>query len=126
MKTNLKKWAVDLVAVFALAASILSPLTAHADPCRGTISGSYRLPANSTHTFTECFRTGEWTQVVVSGDGTTDLDLYVYDGWGNLIASDTDGSDDCLVDLTVFQGGYFRVEVRNLGRIYNDYSIVMR
>jgi hypothetical protein len=95
---------------------------------RGTAGGSkygcYRARASSTDVFTITFRAGEVAQIGVSGDGDSDLDLYIYDERGNLIASDTDAGDDCFVRWTPRWTGPFQVRVRNLGRVYNDYCLV--
>jgi len=61
--------------------------------------------------------------IVISGDGDTDLDLFVYDANGNLIGSDTDRSDDCVVRFQPYWTGTFRIEVRNLGSVYNRCEI---
>ena len=57
-------------------------------------------------------------------DGDTDLDLYVYDENGILIASDTDSTETCVVRFWPKWTGAFRIEVRNLGTVYNRYEIV--
>ena len=61
--------------------------------------------------------------VIVVGDGDTDLDLYVYDENGNLIDSDTDELDTCVCTWTPKWGGYFTIKVKNLGSVYNEYTI---
>jgi hypothetical protein len=77
----------------------------------------------ATDVFHVTFRGGETAIVGVSGDGDTDLDLYIYDEDGHLVASDTDLSDDCLATWTPVWTGVFRIEVRNLGSNYNRYVI---
>ncbi|MEO6525472.1 MAG: hypothetical protein ABIP93_02495 [Gemmatimonadaceae bacterium] len=57
----------------------------------------------------------------VRGDGDTDLDCFVYDSDGDLVDSDTDESDVCLLD-TPGIGGHTLV-IRNLGRVYNRYVV---
>lgn len=68
-------------------------------------------------------RGGETTTIYVSGDGDTDLDLYVYDANGNLICKDDDGSDECLVRFVAYRTHTFTVRVRNRGRVYNCYTL---
>lgn len=69
------------------------------------------------------FTGSELARVVVYGDGDTDLDLYIYDESGNLIAKDDDRSDRCIVQWTPKWTGKFRVNVANRGNVANQYAI---
>ncbi len=69
------------------------------------------------------FRGGELAIVTVIGDGDTDLDLYVYDNNGNLIARDVDYTDDCVATFTPRWTGTFYVKIVNRGLVYNNYVI---
>lgn len=80
--------------------------------------------ARRTDVYYHTFSRGAAAGVVVSGDGDTDLDCFVYDESGNLIDSDTDGTDDCILSWTPRWTGRFRIEVKNLGRISNQYVMV--
>ena len=66
----------------------------------------------------------EIAEILVSGDGDTDLDLYVYDENGNLITSDTDYTDDCYVRFCPKWTGPFRIKIVNRGGVYNNYIIL--
>ena len=94
---------------------------------RGAVGGPVRrvsaVSAGCTDTWTCRFRGGEVAYVVVSGDGDTDLDLYVYDENGNFITSDTDYSDDCVVSFTPRWTGLFYIKIKNRGRVYNRYVV---
>ena len=94
---------------------------------RGSINGPTRhfdrVLAYSTDTYPVSFRGGEDAYVVVSGDGDSDLDLYVYDQNGNLITFDRDGTDDCVVSFVPNWTGPFFIQVKNLGGVYNNYVI---
>jgi hypothetical protein len=114
---GLKKLITAAVALACFAA----PLTA--SPVGGAKHDVHRVNARSTDVFRVNFRGGESAAVIISGDGDTDLDLYVYDENGNLIGSDTDSSDDCVVRFAPKWTGMFRIEVRNLGSVYNQYQI---
>jgi hypothetical protein len=83
----------------------------------------HTVNGNSTDIFRVTFYGGEDAVVAINGDHDTDLDLYVYDENGNLIGSDTDGTDTCVVRFHPKWTGTFRIEVRNLGRVYNKYEI---
>jgi hypothetical protein len=61
--------------------------------------------------------------VAVVGDGSTDLDLYVYDEFNNLIRSDLGPTDRCLVNWVPKWTGSFTVKVMNRGAIPNKYAI---
>ena len=89
----------------------------------GPKRGVYRVPARGTDTFTVKFFSNERATIVVSGDGDTDLDLYVYDDNGNLIAKDDDYSDDCVVNWVPRWTGQFTIKVVNRGNVYNEYII---
>jgi hypothetical protein len=64
------------------------------------------------------------TTIAVVGDGSTNLDLFVYDQFGNLIAADTNAGDDCTVEFTPRWTGPFSVVVRNHGDTANNYLLV--
>lgn len=66
----------------------------------------------------------ELAEILVSGDGDTDLDLYVYDENGNYITSDADYTDDCYVRFYPAWTGQFRLKIVNRGGIYNNYVIL--
>lgn len=81
------------------------------------------VSANGTNTYSIRFIGGQLTIVIVCGDGDTDLDLFVYDNKGSLVASDTDDGDDCIVTFTPKYSGEYTIIVKNLGRISNRYCI---
>ena len=67
------------------------------------------------------FRGGEPAVVYVSGDGDSDLDVFVYDASGQLVASAVGPRDECVVRWTPVRQAAFRIEVRNVGRAPNWY-----
>jgi len=85
--------------------------------------GEYKVWGNSYNTFTVKFWANERATVVVTGDGDTDLDLYVYDENGNLIAKDEDYSDDCVVNFMPRWTGLYIIKIVNRGNVYNRYAI---
>ena len=95
---------------------------------RGAVNGPSRhydtLGGNRVHTYQISFIADYLAEIAVSGDGDTDLDLYVYDSNGNLIASDTSYSDDCYVSWVPRWTGRFIVKVVNRGPLYNRYVIL--
>jgi len=79
--------------------------------------------AGHTDTYTVTLPAGETTRIQVRGDGDTDLDLFVYDENGNLIASDTDYTDNCIVNVTPRWTGVFYIRIVNRGSVYNQYVL---
>ncbi|MBR5068138.1 MAG: PPC domain-containing protein [Bacteroidales bacterium] len=79
--------------------------------------------AHDTDVYTVTFRGGELAIVAVIGDGDTDLDLYIYDSNGNLVASDSDYTDDCVCTWTPRWTGSFKIKIRNRGSISNCYLL---
>ncbi|WP_134952500.1 hypothetical protein [Sinorhizobium meliloti] len=68
-------------------------------------------------------RGGELVEIAISGDGDTDLDLFVYDENGNLICSETGPTDDEFCSFVPEWTGEFRMIVVNLGDIHNVYQL---
>jgi hypothetical protein len=79
--------------------------------------------ARSTDVYHVSFRAGEMAVVTVIGDGDTDLDLYVYDAFGNLVGSDEDLTDTCVVSFLPPRTGVYTIRVVNRGNVYNNYTI---
>lgn len=69
------------------------------------------------------FWAGELAEIIVVGDGDNDLDLYVYDQNGNLIASDADYTDQCVCRWVPAWTGTFTIRIVNRGAIYSNYAI---
>ncbi len=89
----------------------------------GTTRSSNRIAAMGTDTYTFRFSKEEPVSLIVNGDGDTDLDVYVYDSNGNLILSDEDYTDDCLMQWTPKANEAYRIVIKNRGRVYNNYTI---
>ena len=69
------------------------------------------------------FKANERAGVVVSGDGDSDLDLFVYDENGGEICRDDDRTDDIVCVWTPKWTGTFTIKVKNLG-MPNQYTLV--
>ena len=95
---------------------------------RGRVGGPGRqvswVAGSSTDTYIIRFRANEYAEIYVSGDGDTDLDLYVYDSNGNLIVGDDDYTDECYVRWVPKWTGAYTVKLVNRGPVYNDYILV--
>lgn len=94
---------------------------------RGNVNGpaiEYSAVYGKSHVdYTASFVKGRLAEVLVSGDGDTDLDLYVYDSSGNLIASDADYTDDCYVSWVPRWTGRYTIRIVNRGPVYNSFVI---
>ena len=115
-KFTAKTRALTAVGAFALLLGSVSPVfAAFFLPGDG-------VPARETHVWTVTVPAGE-TRVIVDGNGRTDLDCFVYDRFGNLLGSDTDYTDYCIVDISLRRSGPIEVWIENLGDVSNRYTI---
>jgi hypothetical protein len=78
------------------------------------------IDARSTRWFTASFRGGEYARIDVVGDGDTDLDCWLYDENGNLIDSDTDLTDWCILEFLPSWTGSFTLKITNFGYVWNQ------
>jgi hypothetical protein len=101
--------------------------TIEAEKPRGATRGAIRhrdqVRGRTIDTYTVEFRGGEVARVGLEGDHSSDLDLYVYDQNGNLIVSDTDDTDLCLVQWTPRWTGPFQIKIVNNGQVSNVYDL---
>jgi hypothetical protein len=69
------------------------------------------------------FVAGQRAEVIISGNGASDLDLYIYDSNGNLISYDEGYSDDAFASWVPRWTGQFTIEVRNCGPRANRFVL---
>lgn len=84
---------------------------------------SRRVEANGTNRHTMQVSNGQRVTVRLDGDGDTDLDIFVFDPSGTEVARDISIDDDESASFTAQRAGTYRVEVRNLGNVWNRYEI---
>jgi len=89
----------------------------------GPRANTTRVNARATDVYTISFRCGETARIVVDGDGDTDLDVYVYDEFGNLITKDDNKHRLLRGQLHPPFTGPFTVRVVNRGVVYNQYRL---
>lgn len=122
-----KKYAGKDKAVLTLIKKTEKEIQSAEGQTRGVVGGAKsmedRVMAHSTNAYKERFWGGEPAEVLVFGDGDTDLDLYIYDENNNLITSDTDYTDICICRWNPIWTGYFIIKVVNRGSVYNEYVI---
>jgi hypothetical protein len=90
----------------------------------GSVSRSYRVDGYSSRTLYGTFRGGELTELAILGDGDTDLDVYIYNADGYLVASDTDDSDKCYLTWRPQYTSSYRIVIKNRGRFYNNFVLM--
>lgn len=82
------------------------------------------IAPNKTHVWEVPLSGGEHSFVHLSGDGSSDLDLYLYDLEDNEIDKDTSAGDQC--GLTVFEKlSTIVVKIVNRGSVPNNYSLTV-
>ena len=115
MKTFIKH-SIQAILIAAIAIGSMTPADARAYRVD-------RVEANDTDTWTFTLHGGCKSRIIVNGDGDTDLDAWLYDENGNLIDSDTDGTDTCVLDCTPKWTGQFKLLIRNHGNVWNQYEL---
>ena len=83
-----------------------------------------RVRANGTDSYVISFRGARTAEVAVLGDGDTDLDLFIYDEYDNLVCRDTDTTDQTYCSWSPAWTGSFRIKIENLGNVFNRYELL--
>lgn len=119
MKNHMIKRTVVTLSLFALfVCSAVAPSMAMSMGARSGVIAPF-----DTKIYTSTFYAGDRVEIGVSGDGNTDLDLYVYDNQGRLVAKDDDRTDECRVHLVIYRTSQWTIKVVNRGRYYNAFDI---
>ena len=112
---------IPALALALVAFASVAPPPAHAGATYSSGVYTATVLGHDTNEYSFTFDGGAFASVSISGDGSTDLDLYVYDEDGNLIASNTNSIDDASVSWVPIWTGQFTIHVVNRGRVYNDF-----
>ena len=107
----------------ANAASMANGKAVKAGESTNSTARLFTVSANTTRYHTYNLSKGECAQIVLDGDGDTDLDLYVYDSAGRLIESSTGYSDYEVLNITAYSNTTMTVKVVNRGSLYNQYDL---
>jgi hypothetical protein len=102
------------------ATMLFSVLTA---VCCVSANAAYRegsVQANSSRYYTYTASPGETFVVRISGDGDTDVDLYVRDAAGRTVCSGTRAIDEERCSVHSPYGGVYRIQLKNLGDVFNE------
>jgi hypothetical protein len=113
----------NFIAVLFLLSLVLIPSVADAGHTNGPQSHYDSVDPHSIDTYKLFFEGEEDAFINVSGDGSTDLDCYVYDGGDHLIVSDSDSTDHCVLRWTPRWTGKFTLKIKNRGRFENTYRV---
>lgn len=128
---------LDLEEVLTAASAMAgedSPLQAviqdlrEAPRARGAVGGpkygTFVVRALGLNTHRLSFEGGEQGIVAIKGDGDTDLDCRVLDPRGRVVASDTRFIDECVLRFWVQTTQAYRIQVFNLGLVWNEYELL--
>jgi len=86
---------------------------------------SERVAANDSESYAWTPDTTGDVIICIDGDGDTNLDLFIHDAEGNVVASDSSGDDNELVRFRCVQGTQYTIEIRNLGDVFNEFELEM-
>jgi len=96
---------------------------------RDTVSGPKylydKIGADGQITYTLAFEANKLAEILVCGDGDTNLDLYVYDQNNSLIVCDEGYTDDCYVRFVPKYTVNFNIVVKNRGQVYNKFELLV-
>ena len=116
----MKRYALLLAAVVGMAAMN----EGYAGPVLGPGTSVKIGEARGSVVYYEPFRGGELGIVSLVGDGSTDLDVFVYDEAGRLVAQGIGLTDIEVVRFVPARTSRFRIEVRNLGTTWNRFTLM--
>jgi len=95
---------------------------------RGTIGGPYHIERivdkKDQNVYEMRFIASQLAEILVMGDGDTDLDLYIFDSNNNLVESDTDYTDFCYVSWVPAWTGPYTVVIVNRGGVHNKFTMI--
>lgn len=89
------------------------------------IAESSRLLPCDLHCYRCYARAGELLNVIVVGDGSTDLDLFILDRYNEPMLADTEDGDVCACELYAETSGYYTIAVINWDEDYNSYELLI-
>jgi hypothetical protein len=113
--------ALAAVALVGASLALCAP-TANAGRAGGPASEVVTIPAYQSYYVDVPFLANGPAMISSAGNGLTTVELYLYDGDGNVVTGAGIGDRRTLV-TPVTQAGFFRVELRNLGPAANTVVI---
>jgi hypothetical protein len=112
---------------FILSVMFLASVAITYTASAGSIDGPGRrrdvVGSHKTDSYWMAFEGGERAEVNVRGDGSTDLDCYVKDTAGSIVAVDMDTTDYCVLNWFPTRTKKYKLEIVNNGNIPNAYLL---
>lgn len=110
----------------ALALVLLAGATAaSADTIYGTIRHQDVVEAGATDVYTVTVIGGRAAKVEVKAAMRGDLDLFIYDSQGQLVTWDVRPSENAKAKWYPSRTGTYLIAIRNLGHLYNPYTLTI-
>ncbi len=89
------------------------------------ISDVFRVRGYKTRWHKVYVQAGSNVDIELNGNGSTNLDLYVYDSRRRFIIGEDGSTDYELAELEIYQSGYIWVGVTNRGNRANEYELTI-
>lgn len=85
--------------------------------------GYYRAQAGDVHRYTISFRGNELAELLIVGDGYSDLDVAIYNQYGKLVKSDNGSSTRAYASWYPSTTAPYMIEVSNVGSNVSTYRL---
>jgi hypothetical protein len=128
-KFNLKEKALTfglmalLLIGLVVSSSPISAAMAFGTPMVQVEQGFFRLAGRKDNVHKMSVKAGQNVAVMVNGDESTDLDVWVYDTDGDLVGSGEEDGDQEEVRFKANQTGTYTIRVSNQGQVINVYQL---
>jgi hypothetical protein len=116
-----KQIAIALTLLAAFAATTVPAFAQSTNPInyQGVVQAGWTVRFNPI-----TFNANQSAVVTMTGDGSTDLDLYVYDEYGTEVARDENATDKATVRFVPRRTGMYFIKVINRGKVWNVFNLV--
>jgi hypothetical protein len=112
---------------FITVALVMCSVNSNASPTFGGRLYSATLrPGESYSTAPISLNRNELTSVEAYGDGDGDIDCFLVDELGNIVGSDNDSQDNCVIEVVPRWTGAFRLFIKNEGHMSDVFHVVIR
>ena len=115
----LKSRFLAVVPVVLALLAVFGTSAAYAGATGGQKRWAEKAPSRQTLVYNIEFAGGQTAEFAIVGDADTDVDIFVYDQNGNLVTQDVGLSDLGMVRWTPGFTQTYRIEVKNLGGVWN-------